>query len=123
LHVLVVDDDPDILSGMQLILEQWQCEVQIAPDANSALRAASHSTPDILLLDYRLEETVTGLDTLKRIEEKLSKSIPAIFVTGEHLASSLTENELSRHRVLQKPVVPAELHSAIKQQLITASKS
>lgn len=120
LQVLVVDDDPDILSAMRLILEQWQCEVQIAPDANRALHAASQSAPDILLLDYRLEETITGLDTLKRLEATLNKPIPAIFITGEHLASGLIENELAGHQVLQKPVVPTELHSAIKQQLMTA---
>jgi two-component system, sensor histidine kinase len=123
LRVLVVDDDPDILSGMTLILQQWQCIVDTASDADSAIQLASQTAPDIILCDYRLDETITGLEVLKHLEAILNKAVPAIFITGEHLASSLTENELFRHRVLQKPIVPSELHSAIQQQLFTASKA
>jgi len=120
LRVLVVDDDPDILSGMTLILEQWQCIVNTASSADKAIQIASQSLPDIILCDYRLDETITGLDVLKHLEATLNTAVPAIFITGEHLADSLFENELSHYRVLQKPVLATELHSVITQQLTEA---
>ncbi len=120
LRVLVVDDDPDILSGMRLLLAQWQCIVNTASNADRAIQIASQSPPDIILCDYRLDENITGLDVLKHLEATFDKPVPAIFITGEHLAGSLFENELSHYRVLQKPVLANELHTVIMQKLAEA---
>jgi two-component system, sensor histidine kinase len=120
LRVLVVDDDPDILFGMMLILEQWQCIVNTASDADRAVQIASQSPPDIILCDYRLDENITGLHVLKHLEATFDKPVPAIFITGEHQVNSLFENERSHYRVLQKPVLVTELHTGITQQLAEA---
>lgn len=117
LHVLVIDDDPDINSGMSLILEQWHCKVSTAFDLKSSLLSARHSEPDIVLCDYRLEESITGLVVLKHLEVALGKTLPAIIITGEHFSKGQIEKELSDYRVLQKPVIPKALHQAILEEL------
>ncbi|WP_105255735.1 hybrid sensor histidine kinase/response regulator [Pseudoalteromonas sp. T1lg75] len=117
LHILVVDDDTEILSGMQLILEQWQCRVDTASDIKSALTLAEQSRPDILLSDYRLEDNYTGLDLLHQLEEMLNQEVTTIFISGEHLSNSVFTEELADYLVLQKPIEPADLHQAIKDSL------
>src|SRR5690606_32867381 len=61
-RVLVVDNDPAVLKGMQALLEGWRCEVLAAGSPAEAELAAAAARPDLLLLDYHLDGSDTGLD-------------------------------------------------------------
>lgn len=115
LNVLVVDDDIDILNGMKLILEQWHCKVNTASSIKGALALAQNSKTDILLCDYRLEDTLTGLDLLSRLEQDLNQRVATLFITGENISNSAIKHHLKNYLVLQKPVNPTELHHSIKK--------
>jgi CheY-like chemotaxis protein len=52
--VLVVDDDPAILTFMQLALEDAGYEVMVAADGADALQAIRHRRPSLILLDLRM---------------------------------------------------------------------
>jgi CheY-like chemotaxis protein len=54
LRVLVVDDDPDTVTSLGMLLRHWGHEVITAGDGPSALEAARRSCPDVVLLDIRL---------------------------------------------------------------------
>ena len=116
-RVLVIDDEPDILDGMRLILEQWQCEVDTASDYRQASAVAAATPPDVILCDYRLQDDMTGVEVLHSLEQQHGKPIPAIIITGEHLA--VIENELQQknYPLLTKPINPMQLHASISRLL------
>jgi signal transduction histidine kinase/CheY-like chemotaxis protein len=116
-RVLVIDDDAEILSGMRLILEQWRCDVDTATDYRQASAAVAATPPDIILCDYRLQDDMTGLEVLHSLEQQHGKPIPAIMITGEHLA--VIENELQQkdYPLLTKPIQPLQLQVAISNLL------
>lgn len=113
LHVLVIDDAPDILAGMRLVLEGWQCHVNTASSYHQASAAINAKVPDLILCDYRLQDDMTGPDVLHKLEQQCGKPIPAIIISGEHLAVVEAELQQMDYPLLSKPVQPSQLYVAI----------
>ena len=116
-RVLVIDDEPEILAGMRLILEQWQCAVDTASDYRQASVAVAATPPDIILCDYRLQDDMTGLEVLRSLEQQHGRPVPAIIITGEHAAAVETELQQMDYLLLTKPIQPMQLQVAISKLL------
>ncbi len=54
--VLCVDDDPLVLQLDQVILERNGYEVLLASDGRTAVALASQNTPDLVVLDFRMQD-------------------------------------------------------------------
>jgi len=116
--VLVIDDEPEILAAMQMILSSWQCEVNTAEDYIQANKKVSKQQPDIILCDYRLQDDMNGLEVLQALQLKVSEVIPAIIITGEtdpHLLKSVQQQGL---KILNKPINATQLMHEISRLLI-----
>lgn len=109
--VLCIDDEPYILEGTSLLLQQWGGRAITATTLAEAIDklAQEDITPDLLLCDYRLANQVSGIVAMQQIIARLPHPIPGILITGD---IDPTIAELSRDagfRVLQKPISPAKL--------------
>lgn len=80
--VLVVEDDPQALLGLQRLLEAQGAQVFGALDEDQALARVAVSSPDLLVLDIKLGHGANGLDLARRIRRFLPK-VPIVFVTGD----------------------------------------
>lgn len=81
IRVLVVDDHPVILQGLQGMLNSLD-GVEVVGEAREGLEAvelALEIKPDVLLMDVRLPG-LNGLEAMRRIREKLS-DIKVVFIT------------------------------------------
>lgn len=74
-RVLIVDDDPDILSALEKRVAWMGHEVLTAEDGEQALRVLTEDPPDLMLLDIELPG-LSGLDVLKQVVEKRSSISP-----------------------------------------------
>jgi PAS domain S-box-containing protein len=79
--VLVVDDDEGILRLAQKSLVRAGCRVAICANVRSARESIAASTPDLLVLDYQLDDAETGLDFFRSLRAE-GVRVPAILVTG-----------------------------------------
>ncbi len=70
---------------------------------------ASESTPDILLVDYRLRENQTGETAIRRVRSAFEIDFPAIIITGDTSPGRMHEAAKSGFELLHKPVEPANL--------------
>ncbi len=113
--VLVIDDDADILDGMQHVLRAHGCNPIVAQSANDAIEllAERDMVPSMIIADYRLENGQTGDIAIRLVREEFNTDIPAIIVTGDTSADRLKEATNSGFRLLHKPVQPDELVSEI----------
>lgn len=80
-RVLAVDDEPGMRRLMRLTLERAGYDVACAATLEEAIEAAEAREADVLLVDYRLNGTSTGLDVLHQLRER-GCDLPAILVTA-----------------------------------------
>ncbi len=87
--VLIVDDEPDILEGIQFHLEGEGYEVFTAINGWEALGAVRAIDPDLVLMDVMMPKE-NGYRVAKMIKDdirasKISKDVPIIILTARKL--------------------------------------
>ena len=81
--VLLVDDDPDIVTAIKAALDDLGVHVTVAVDGNDALKQAESDDPDLIILDAMLpgRSGFLVLEHLKRKKDK-TKQPRIIMITG-----------------------------------------
>jgi CheY-like chemotaxis protein len=112
LHILVVEDDPDALDALQLILARYGATVIGADSATLGEAQASERAFDVLVSDVGLPDA-TGGELLRRLRAR-GHAMPAIavtaFATAEDRRRLLAEG-FQTH--VAKPVDPDRLIRAV----------
>lgn len=115
--VLCVDNEPEILEGMSALLERWGVVARTAVGVDSALVEARKAPPDIVLMDFHLDGTLSGLAVLDRLRDELGLVAPAVIITADRspeLEEQVRERGLS---ILRKPLRPASLRALLSNLL------
>ena len=110
-RVWCIDDDREVRDATRTVLERWGCEVTNCGSGAECLRTARRTrAPDLLILDYRLQDCV-GPDLLPQLESIWGAVTPVVMVSGEH--ATLLEDALQNAPwpLLTKPIRPEELHA------------
>ena len=109
LRLLCVDNDPEILAGMQALLGRWQVDAHCATTVDGAL-ALADTTPEVLLVDYHLHDRLDGLDTLDALRAACGP-VPGALLTADG-SDALKRAAASRgYLLLTKPIRPASLRA------------
>ena len=87
--ILVVDDDPDIVDQVTMILKQDGHEVHSAGTQDEAEEILLSLKPDLAILDLMMEEKDTGFVLCHRIK-KLYPDTPVMMVTAVKAATGLS---------------------------------
>jgi two-component system cell cycle response regulator len=81
--ILLVDDQPDLLSTVEYRLRFAGCEVVTASNGQEGLAKAASEHPDLILLDKNMP-IMNGQEMLERLRADPSlKSIPVIMLTAQ----------------------------------------
>lgn len=114
--IVIIDDEPDILDGMEQLITGWKYDVIAALSTQSALDQLDKTTvrPSLILADYRLQEEMTGADSIRLIQEKLNYPIPAAIITGDTAPERIQDAKASGFVLLHKPLRPAKLRQLIR---------
>lgn len=117
-RVLVVEDDILPLRAVQSTLENWGCHVEAVQTSGDALaHLARNERPQVLIVDYLLQSSDTGLSLLRKVEQDLGLCIPAIVLSGVSSRLLEREVELCGAQLLYKPTHPAQLRRAIAHSI------
>ena len=104
--ILIVDDEPDIVSYLEMVLQDQGYETSTAGNGNEALEAVKREKPDLVTLDITMPEA-SGTRFYKelRTDPELS-TIPVFIVTavtglgGDKYAY---ENFISNRKIVPAP--------------------
>lgn len=113
LKVLCVEDEADVRDAMVALMTRWGCDVRGAADRAEAETAFEGEAPDIVVVDYQLEDGETGPGVFKALHRVWGTAPPGVLVTaerGQHVADIAAEAGLD---LLQKPVAPAVLRATL----------
>ncbi len=115
--ILVVDDEPDIRSLLQEILEDEGYEVSVAETAAGAREAIQETTPDLVLLDIWMPDE-DGVSLLKSWKQAGELHFAVIMISGHGTVE--TAVEATRHGAvdfIEKPVSLAKLLLTVDKAL------
>jgi signal transduction histidine kinase len=120
--ILLVDDDPDSLDGMALVLQTWGCRTIEARSASSAVERAraGDSCPDLIVADYHLGHDHTGLDAIEHVRAAFDRHVAAVVLTADLTEETKTRVEQRGHWYLSKPVRIERLRSLMSHALAPA---
>lgn len=118
--ILCIDDDPDTLASLRVVLESAGYLVVTASTAAEVLEAYDTAQPDALIVDLMMEQIDTGMKVARDLQA-LGNTAPLYFLssTGDYLQGAMDVGELGASGVFQKPLDPHVLLSLLQRKLGT----
>lgn len=115
-RVLVADDEPDMLRGLERTLSKEGYRVDGALDGLEATTRLDAERFDVVVSDLRMPH-VDGMELLRRAKEK-NKSVVFIIITAYGtVESALEAMRLGSFDYISKPFAPSVLLAAIERGL------
>lgn len=112
--VLMIDDDPDFVSGIRSILTAANFEVDVAYTPKDGLQSLQTNPYDILLLDIMMGRGAEGIMIARKLrKDPKLRELPVLIITGmrEQIAFLFPGEPVHPHFVeidelVEKPVEP-----------------
>ena len=120
-RVLVVEDDFDISSMLQLYFKSQGYEVYVAPRGGVALEMTRQNMPNVIVLDIMLPD-IDGYEVCKQLRTNLRTShIPIIFLTQKDERNDKIQGlELGADDYITKPFDLEELRLRVRNTIKSA---
>jgi len=117
-HILVVDDDREIVRLLQAYLEQAGFRVQTAYDGGTALHMVRHDRPELVVLDLMLPDQ-DGWEIIRLVRADAGlASLPIIVLTARvEDTDKIVGLELGADDYVTKPFNPRELVARVRSVL------
>ena len=112
-RVLVVDDEPAIITLLQYNLQQSGFEVISAMDGEAGIKMVKEENPDIMILDLMLPK-IDGIEVCKKLrEDKIMIPILMLTAKGDEF-DKILGLELGADDYMTKPFSPREVVARVK---------
>ena len=118
-RVLVVDDEPQIVRGLRVVLRNAGFQVDSAGTKEEALDALSHRPPDAVLLDLVLPDG-SGVDVCKQVREWSHVPIVVVSAVGDE-REKVRALDAGADDYVTKPFGSQELAARLRAVLRRAS--
>lgn len=112
LHILIVDDDPEIRDLLKDYLEKQHFRVSTARDGNEMWRALKRGQIDLVVLDIMLPGE-DGITLCRKLRDESDVMIVMLSAVGEE-SDRIIGLEVGADDYLAKPFSPRELLARIK---------
>ncbi|OLC19085.1 MAG: hypothetical protein AUG04_01485 [Deltaproteobacteria bacterium 13_1_20CM_2_69_21] len=117
-RVLVVDDDPEIVTFLATLLELEGIDSTVATSAAAALEKLEHVVPNLVLLDIAMPDR-DGLDLCRALKkDPRTRDVP-VFVVSARPGKDVVERALAAgaEEFIRKPFENQELIQRIRVRL------
>ena len=117
MSVLFVDDEPQVLRGIERMMDvadiEWEWDCEFASSGQEALQLLSEGKFEVIVTDMRMPE-MDGAELLEHVSDKYPNMI-RIVLSGEADQSSVLKAVGPMHQYLSKPCDPKLLKSTLHQ--------
>ena len=120
--ILIVDDDPDFVEAMRIVLEQHGHETASAANGDEGLQAVRDTKPDLVILDVIMSTILDGLNVSQQLQnDPEHKDTPIIMVTSiantDYAALFPTDEYVHISAFMTKPISPDQLMAQVNKLL------
>ena len=115
-HVLIIEDEPNIIAAISFILSRDGWQVTAHSDGADAVQAVQRNPPQLLILDVMLPNK-SGFDILQDLRaDPQTASLPVLMLTarGQNKDRLLAE-KLGVSRFMTKPFSNAEILTVVQE--------
>lgn len=118
-RILVVENDPSTADALKRLLHNWDAQVLVYRDLAgvAAGRNAGDAPPDLLILDYHLDDGACGLDVADYLRSLSPAPLPVIVTTADHSPEIEMRAAEIGAELVHKPIKPAQLRSLLTYML------
>jgi DNA-binding response OmpR family regulator len=128
-RIMMIDDDPDFVSGIKAILEKADYKVDVAYNPKDGFQALQSRRYDLLLLDIMMGRGAEGIALARKIrKDPKLREMPVLIITGvrEQIAflfpgQAVHPNFVDVDELVEKPIEPRLLLEKV-DTLLQASK-
>jgi len=122
--ILIVEDEPDVLEVVSLLLEDAAYRVVQATSGEAALSALQVTRPDLIISDV-LMQGMDGFAFFEQVRADADRSqIPFMFLTSLDQKTAVRQGmRLGADDYLTKPFEPEDLLSAVETRLARATQT
>jgi DNA-binding response OmpR family regulator len=117
-RILIVDDEPNIVTSLEYLMKREGYEVQIAVDGEAGLKAAAGGAPDLILLDIMLPK-MNGFEVCERLRgDPRCRGVKIVMLTAKgRQADTARGMAAGADLYVTKPFSTRELVAQVKQML------
>jgi CheY-like chemotaxis protein len=117
-RILVVEDEAIVTADLRSKLERLGYIVcAVAFSGEDAIRQADETTPDLILMDVRLQGNMTGFEAAMRIRKH--RDVPVVYITAHTWVLEDAVAAPDEVLCLAKPFVPGELKRVLESALMS----
>jgi two-component system, NtrC family, nitrogen regulation response regulator NtrX len=114
--ILIVDDEPSILSSLSAVLKDAGFSVLSAQDGPEALRLLRQEIPRLVLLDIWMPDQ-DGLETLKKIRELYPQMLVVMMSGHGSIETAVKATKLGAYDYIEKPLSLEKVTLVIKHAI------
>ena len=121
--ILIVDDEPNIVTALEYLLQKGGYEVLLAQDGDAALKQVEQHLPDLVLLDVMMS-LKSGYEVCQRMRERADwQHIKIIMLSAKGREAEVSKGlSLGADLYVTKPFSNQDLVARINELLGQAAK-
>jgi len=118
-RVLCIDNEESILLGMHSLLSRWGCEVSTAAGRDACATLLDQGLrPQLVLVDYHLDEGDTGTALMAWLRARCGEPIPGVVISADACSETIGRVHAAGLDFLPKPVKPAALRALLNRYVM-----
>ena len=126
--ILMIDDDPDIIEALRILIESAGHEFYAAQSGSEGLEKLGEVNPDLIILDVMMDTATDGFHLSLKLrgqgpdpEYAAYRDVPILMLTAVHTTTPLRfapdEDYLPVDAFLEKSADPEEVLSKVEELL------
>jgi len=116
LKILVIDDEPRIRDGCQMVLSEEGFKVALASDGNEGVQMIQEQHYDIILVDLMMPG-LSGLEVLSLVKERHPDTVVIVITGYATLEHSISAMKRGAFDFIPKPFTPDQLRAVVAKAI------
>lgn len=115
-RLLILDNEPEVLEGMRVLLESWGGDVAVARTPQDAQKVFKAHKPELMVVDYHLDEGEIGVNAALDIF-KTADDVPVVVATADYSDELRDIVQEAGFYLTRKPIKPAGFRALLGRLL------
>lgn len=111
-HILIVEDEPNVAKGLQLVLDDEGFRVDWAVNGNEALQKFKGNGFNLVVADLRLPD-INGMEVIREIKNERPETEVVVITGYPSVETAVASAKMGVRDYLKKPFTDDEFKSAV----------